>query len=65
MGLLAATLLGAATHPLWVGGTFEDMAEHVTLMADSPTAMSMMETCRDVLTEPRAAAPSEMNAASA
>lgn len=65
VGLLAAILVGAVTHPLWVGGTFDDVGSHVTLMIDSPTAMSMMETCRDVLTQPRAAAPTEMNAAPA
>lgn len=59
LSILAATILGAATHPLWVGGTMEDVENHVTLMLESPTPMSMMETCRDALTQPRTTTPTE------
>lgn len=59
LGLLAVTILGAGMHPLWTGGTMEDVENHVTLMLDNPMPMGMMETCRDVLIQPRMTTPSE------
>lgn len=65
VGLMATTFLGAASMPLFMGGDLGDVAEHANMMLSDPRLDTFVQTCRDVLTEPRAMTTTEATAAAA
>lgn len=59
LGVLASTFAGAASMPLLMGGDLGDVADHATMMLAEPTLDNFLSTCRDVMSEPLAAAPAD------
>lgn len=58
LGLGAVVLVGAFAHPALAGGSLADVAPHAQRMATSPDLTTTIEVCREIMTEPPAAADS-------
>ena len=63
VGLVGASLAFAATHPLFVGGSMEDVGSHVNLLLSSPSMETAFRMCADVMTEASSASMDPMTPA--